>query len=104
MLPLLLALDTLLSTVTWRERFVATCFDKDDPHKSWVELWAEDRLTGLRWQVVSNFCTKATKLSNILFCYVLLNIIWHLCMFKFKDSVLLFLHVTVHWMPNTCFC
>ena len=87
MLPMLLALDTLLSTVTWRERFVATCFDKDDPHKSWVELWAEDRLTGLRWQVVSNFCTKATKLSNILFCWTELA----LCMFKFKDSFLIFL-------------
>ena len=67
MLPMLVALDTLLSTVTWRERFVARCFDKDDPHRTWVEQWSEDRLAGLRWQVISNFCTKAScsYLANV---------------------------------------
>ena len=67
MLPMLVALDTLLSTVTWRERFVARCFDKDDPHRIWVEQWSEDRLAGLRWQVISNFCTKASgsHLANV---------------------------------------
>ena len=55
LLPLLQGLDTLLSSVTWRERFVATCLEKH-PDKDIVEFWSEDHLRGLRWQAVANFC------------------------------------------------
>lgn len=58
-MPSLTSLDTLLSSVTWRERFVALCV-RDHPLRDLVEHWAEDQLKGLRWQVVSRFCVAAT--------------------------------------------
>lgn len=68
LLPLLQALDTLLSTVTWRERFVSTCLS-DHPQKDLVEFWAENHLRGLRWQAVSDFCQAVACLLILIFMY-----------------------------------
>ena len=57
LLPQLQSLDTLLSTVTWRERFVAVCFrDRSQQERDKVMHWSADGLAGLRWQVISSFC------------------------------------------------
>ena len=69
-MPSLTSLDTLLSSVTWRERFVALCV-RDHPQRDLVEHWAEDQLKGLRWQVVSNFCMAAT--CHVCFCFGLVT-------------------------------
>ncbi|CAL1139397.1 unnamed protein product [Cladocopium goreaui] len=58
--PRLQALDKLLATVTWRERYVATCLGQD-PDRLLVENWAGDRLRSLRWQVVTNFCKDVAR-------------------------------------------
>ena len=60
LLPQLQSLDIMLSSITWRERFVALCFSEctmQDRNK--VLKWSGESLTGLRWQVVSAFCREA---------------------------------------------
>lgn len=65
MLPELQALDTLLSSITWRERFIVTCVG-NHPLRSFVQHWSADNLHGLRWQVVSGFCCEILPLEKML--------------------------------------
>ena len=67
LLPQLQSLDIMLSSITWRERFVALCFSEctmQDRNK--VLKWSGESLTGLRWQVVSAFCREAIWLIIML--------------------------------------
>ena len=63
MLPAL-ALDTLLSSITWREQFIVSCLG-NHPLRSFVQRSA-DNLHGLRWHVVSVFCCEVLPLENML--------------------------------------
>ena len=61
LLPLLLALDSLLGTVTWKERFIATSAS-EHPQKELLVKWSSARhLRGLRWEAISNFCSEVTR-------------------------------------------
>lgn len=65
LLPKIQSLGLLLSLPTWRERFSATCMEhKDVNEKNLIEKWSGDRLQGLRWEAVSNFCQQAGRLQS----------------------------------------
>ena len=54
--------DMLLSNITWRERFIATCMRGcTDNEKNIIKGWSGPHLGGLRWEVISGFCMEACK-------------------------------------------
>lgn len=58
MLPKLQSLSILLSDVTWKERFVAKCMDNcSTEDKNLIHRFSGDKLGGLRWESISNFCS-----------------------------------------------
>ena len=64
LLPLLLALDNLLGSVTWKERFIATSAAQH-PEKDLLLKWSSARhLRGLRWEAISNFCSEVPCLTE----------------------------------------
>ena len=59
MLPKLQALDKLLNSVTWKERFAARCFP-DEAAREKLKHWPGVTLKSLRWEAVADFCCAAT--------------------------------------------
>lgn len=60
LLPRLHSLDALLGNIDWRERFVAVCLaSRPMEERNAVLNFAGDTLSGLRWEVISNFCKAA---------------------------------------------
>lgn len=62
--PKLQALDRLLGSLTWRERYVSTCLEKHED-RALIEKWSGDRLRSLRWQVVTNVCKSVPRLNDV---------------------------------------
>lgn len=64
LLPKLQSLDHLLSSITWRERFAATCLShRSMDERNSILKWGADHLGGLRWQVISSFCRAVSSAS-----------------------------------------
>lgn len=66
LLPKLQSLDTLLSTITWRQRLVAQCFNSHlctAEERDMIMHWSGEGLGGLRWEVITDFCRKAACLT-----------------------------------------
>ena len=59
------SLECLLSQVTWRERFVATCMQHASlEDKNTILQWSSEKLAGLRWQVICKFTKDAASLQS----------------------------------------
>ncbi|CAK9019101.1 Uncharacterized protein SCF082_LOCUS14379 [Durusdinium trenchii] len=67
LLPRLHSLDALLGNIDWRERFVAVCLaSRPMEERNAVLNFAGDTLSGLRWEVISNFCKAVLPLEGLL--------------------------------------
>ncbi|CAJ1423275.1 unnamed protein product, partial [Effrenium voratum] len=66
LLPRLQALDHLLNSVTWRERFVSVCMGDQHPDRDLILQWSGDKLGGLRWEVIANFCRDVLPVQGLL--------------------------------------